>query len=391
MREILQQLLEKELPQHLGLAYDVWAPVSVQGTIDEAKRDEWLDKLNGFQAPSDYKYFYQNWEQLAKLQHFRVQQITMASRLLVGHGNASPTEVGLTVHHTWGVPVIPGSALKGLLNHYVDCMFGPSWVSRNHHPMDPNHPEKERAPYAGVQWEGTKIKMGPGAIHKALFGAPDAEMDENYNTGASRGLVTFYDALWVPGTPGMTPFARDILTPHQKSYYDTKSQTEPNDYDPPNPVAFLTVRPKASFLLCLSGPEDWTELAMELLLDALEEWGIGAKTSAGYGHFYRQGTSAGTAVVGTTRTATPSAPAPQVQTEKIAGTIYYDKGKKTVSFGFTSRLTPKSKTEAKLDQLLQQQKIPVELAEKLKKNCEVKAHVTLRIDGNNVQIDRVDP
>jgi CRISPR-associated protein Cmr6 len=35
--------------------------------------------------------------------------------------------------------------------------------------------------------------------------------------------------------------------------------------------------------VALSGPPDWTEFAGRLLRDALEQWGVGGKTSAGYG------------------------------------------------------------------------------------------------------------
>jgi CRISPR-associated protein Cmr6 len=48
-------------------------------------------------------------------------------------------------------------------------------------------------------------------------------------------------------------------------------------------VAFLTVRPGQRLLFALSGPADWTELAERLLRDALEKWGVGGKTSTGYG------------------------------------------------------------------------------------------------------------
>jgi hypothetical protein len=74
-----------------------------------------------------------------------------------------------------------------------------------------------------------------------------------------------------------------VLTVHQTSYYDPSRNTFPNDYDSPKPVAFLTVRPGARLLFALSGPADWTELAERLLRDALDHWGVGGKTSAGYG------------------------------------------------------------------------------------------------------------
>jgi hypothetical protein len=36
-------------------------------------------------------------------------------------------------------------------------------------------------------------------------------------------------------------------------------------------------------LFALSGPPDWTQLTEQLLRGALEKWGVGGKTSAGYG------------------------------------------------------------------------------------------------------------
>ena len=66
-----------------------------------------------------------------------------------------------------------------------------------------------------------------------------------FEAGAAAGLVTFHDALYVPGSlPDNKPFAPDILTVHQKGYYDSSGNTSPNDYDSPTPVSFLTVRPK---------------------------------------------------------------------------------------------------------------------------------------------------
>jgi CRISPR-associated protein Cmr6 len=102
---------------------------------------------------------------------------------------------------------------------------------------------------------------------------------------ARRGCVEFHDALYVPGSAGHKPFARDVLTVHQKRYYDSREDSKewPSDWDSPNPVGFLTVRPGTRFLLVLTGPGEWTGLAMTLLLEALAAWGIGGKTSTGYG------------------------------------------------------------------------------------------------------------
>ena len=41
-------------------------------------------------------------------------------RLIVGLGTDNVLETGITLHHTYGTPVIPGSALKGLAAHYCN-------------------------------------------------------------------------------------------------------------------------------------------------------------------------------------------------------------------------------------------------------------------------------
>jgi CRISPR-associated protein Cmr6 len=183
--------------------------------------------------------------------------------------------------------VVPGSALKGLLAHYVDAVYGPADPACP--PWEQPEDDRPRANYQGSLWRGRRIQRGPGEIYRALFGAADAEEDarmheRGFDAGASAGLVMFHDALYVPDSVADNkPFAADVLTVHQKTYYETAGLRWPNDYDGPRPVAFLSVRPGVKMLLALSGPPDWTELAERLLLDALTKWGVGGKTSAGYG------------------------------------------------------------------------------------------------------------
>ncbi|MBP7569106.1 MAG: type III-B CRISPR module RAMP protein Cmr6 [Acidobacteria bacterium] len=284
MRQILRSV---GTPDHVALAYDAWAPVGDDGKVPDEERAIWLLALANLAVAPDYSRSFQRWRTSFSAPGDRVFELVLASRLLVGHGNSSAVDVGITLHHTWGVPVIPGSALKGLLAHYIDAVYGPTEPERK--PWEQEGDERTRADYQGVTWRGRRIERGPGVVYRALFGAPDAQDDDmmrdrGFDAGASAGLVTFHDALYVPkGGADDRPFAVDVLTVHQKDYYDSSGGTWPNDYDSPNPVAFLTVRPGARLLFALSGPADWTELAERLLRDALEKWGVGGKTSAGYG------------------------------------------------------------------------------------------------------------
>lgn len=267
-------LPERRLPDHPGLAYEVWAPFGADGKIPDAERSKWLDAVAKLPATADYAQAFARWKASFTAPGDVLVEVEAVSRLLVGHGLGSATDVGLTLHRTWGVPLIPGSALKGLLAHWVDAVLGP----------DPNQPEPDRLPFAGVDWQGRRIRHGPGEVYRVLFGAPEADEEtDDRPKEAQRGLITFHDALWVPNTPSSTPLAVDVLTVHQKRYYDSTGGSWPVDWDDPNPVTFLSVRPGARFLVALSGPAEWTALAKELLLKALAEWGVGGKTAAGYG------------------------------------------------------------------------------------------------------------
>lgn len=276
-------------PDHVALAYNAWGPVGDNGKVPDAERAKWLSDLASISVAPDYARSYERWEKSFSAAGDRLPKLELKSRLLIGHGSSSAVDVGITVHHTWGVPVIPGSAVKGLVAHYVDATYGPSEPDRQ--PWEQQGDERTRAHYQGVTWRGRCVERGPGAVYRALFGAPDAREDDvmrehDLGAGASAGLVVFHDALYVPGSiKGNKPFAADVLTVHQKSYYDSLGKSAPNDYDSPNPVAFLTVRPGACLLFALSGPAQWTDLAEKLLRDALDRWGVGGKTSAGYGRF----------------------------------------------------------------------------------------------------------
>ena len=285
MRDALRSIVSTgNYPSNVGLAYDVWAPVGADGKVPDDKKDSWFETLATQVIAPHYEHAFKRWKTGFSTRLDRTYDITMQRRLLVGSGNPSATEIGLTVHHTWGVPVIPGSSLKGLLAHYVETTYGPAQPQLD--PPSRSDGAMDRVDFQGVQWQDAKIKRGPGKTYRALFGAPEADETDAHkhlDKTATRGLVTFHDALYDPGSVSRRPFARDVLTPHQATYHKAAGTIAANDYDDPIPVNFLSVKPGTKFLIALNGPPKWTELAAALLQDALDEWGVGAKTSSGYG------------------------------------------------------------------------------------------------------------
>lgn len=174
----------------------------------------------------------------------------IAGRLLVDYGRANAVETTASFHHAWGVPRIPGSALKGL----------------------------------------TRAAM-------EVSDEPAARVAELFGELSRAGRLTFYDAL---PADGVFALALDVLTPHHREYY--AGDEPPADWQSPVPHTFLDVV-DTEFEFCValerrrgresgardagSDGDDEHVLAdaASKLRTALEDFGVGAKTSAGYGRF----------------------------------------------------------------------------------------------------------
>lgn len=197
-----------------------------------------------------YSQFYDRWKQ--SLQDLRPnaaasdestyvdwREATALGRLAVGLGAEGVLENAIALHRTYGVPYIPGSALKGLA-----------------------------AAFARQRLAGWEQASEP---YQVLFGDTTIA-----------GYITFFDALYVPGSAvpsGSSPLAPDVITVHHPKYY--QGGDAPADWDSPIPVSFVSAT--GSYLVALAGPKAWVDLAFQILEWALASMGVGAKTSSGYG------------------------------------------------------------------------------------------------------------
>jgi CRISPR-associated protein Cmr6 len=246
-RRIHVEAIEPSSSTHAGL----WLETGLRDVAEKGSaRQEHLDRVIRTAAvPGDYVRFFRRWkESLKSLEPCTLlAEATALGRMVVGLGSESVLETSLALHHTYGVPYIPGSALKGLA---------------------------AAAAHQSLQDETWKKKNAEGKIgeaHRVLFG--DQE---------SSGFVTFHDALWIPpANANRLPLDLDVMTVHHPEYYQGAGDVPPADWDSPNPVAFISSR--GSYLLAITGPRDWAKAALEILTGALERDGIGAKTAAGYG------------------------------------------------------------------------------------------------------------
>lgn len=191
------------------------------------------------------RFFNGRWKQSLVDYGANQREFRVRGRMVVGLGAESVLEASISLHRTYGVPYIPGSALKGLARRCAATVE--SW--------------------------------GP-AHSRVAFG------NEKKDDNATAGYLTFFDALYVPGsdTKGHGLHA-DVMTVHHQDYY-MKANVPPADWDDPNPVSFLSAT--GSYLVALAGPTLWVEATFKLLQIALVEEGIGAKTSSGYGRMQLQ-------------------------------------------------------------------------------------------------------
>lgn len=198
-----------------------------------------------------YKEGFARWEAAVTQGDAVAQSIVDADgRVAIGLGNESPLEVGLSLNFTYGTPLLPGTALKGLAGHYCHEVWGKD--------------------------KGSSGFQRGGGHFSTIFGSTE-----------DGGHMVFNDA-WVLPESLTSCLVPDVMTVHHARYYQEDSDTAgPTDFDDPTPIPFLSVRGRFKVALQCDVPgengREWVNMTLTLLLEALREWGIGAKTNSGYG------------------------------------------------------------------------------------------------------------
>jgi CRISPR type III-B/RAMP module RAMP protein Cmr6 len=233
----------------------------LQAAINASKHKENL---------SLYKKAYERWASMLPPQT-EVMTLETLGRIIVGLGSENVLEAGITLHHIYGMPWIPGSALKGLAAHFCSRVWG-SVEPKFAKPSDSDNKQYRK----WLQGEGEKPQEN---YHRLLFGTTD-----------DGGCVIFHDGWFVPDSDP-SPLRMDVMTPHHLEWLDGK--VAPTDFDSPTPVPFLSVSGSFTFAVSWNShatPESarWCGWAGCLLREALFQWGIGGKTSSGYGLFDEQ-------------------------------------------------------------------------------------------------------
>lgn len=287
----------ESLAQNPGLIFERFMPDASKMNREDAKKQGLVAVISSAEKIdqkllADWNERYRKMVEAAKGRWFTLKT---EGQLIVGLGKGGPFEVGFTFH-SYGFPIIPGSSLKGLANAWSFLLIAEKLG------VPPNlwsDLEKILAAQENQKQLETLLKKAElpanAPIHQGGLAAAGELPDQwrhIFGTQDRAGQVIFFDAI-----PTNTPILElDIMNPHYPDYYSDKgSKTPPTDWQNPNPILFLTVKPNTEFHFGLGwrrgqADEALLNTAQNWLEQGLVELGAGAKTSAGYGYFQLEST-----------------------------------------------------------------------------------------------------
>lgn len=186
-----------------------------------------------------------------------ILQGNVENNILPGFGLEHVHESAISLHHVYGIPYIPSSSVKGVVRRWYIQYF---LEGKESHLSDPPEHLQQKA-----------------AVGKIMFGC-----------GESKGVAQFFD-IFLYDNCSIKP---DVMAVHHANYYS--QVREPSDQETTIPISFYSVDVRNINIICGISPHGLTKdyspnLLLNLLtnwvMKALEELGIGAKTTVGYGRF----------------------------------------------------------------------------------------------------------
>ena len=244
MRESLKELISDSLKDaHAGLIMQRGLPEWNQD--DKQAKSRLIEKIAKIPAPkkdSLYMLAFTRWVQsTSDTRRFAAFAAGISGRLYTGLNSAGALETGISTHHTYGMPLIAGSSVKGIARSHAESLG-----------LDKDH-------------------------LTVLFG------DDSDSGSLKAGALVWHDAWFVPANTA--PFAAEIITTHHQDYYNGK-QLEADEMESPIPNQQIATQGSFYFVIeSAPGAQAWAEYAQALLFQALQTQGAGSKTASGYGYF----------------------------------------------------------------------------------------------------------
>lgn len=235
---------------HLGLLFERFPLLlSRRGPrYDIAKGDrlKWLERFVRYsdKAGGTLRHYHTRMDATVQALRGERRVFVTARPLAIGLGNPNAGDIGFSLDHATGMPLIPGSSIKGL------ALAGARMLGDEH---------------VASRLLGTGPEPGkPGT--------------------ASSGVIAFLDALPASASGGL--FEIDIITCHHDLETLCRQKT-PWETNAPNPVHFIVVKRGVNFIVRLlplvgATPADLATV-WRWLTQAMTDLGIGGKTAVGYG------------------------------------------------------------------------------------------------------------
>lgn len=243
LREILGDVSSKQHQPHTGLLLTRSLQQSEEG--EKPFKRALLEKACQTEVSGFYQAALQRWKKATSGECFAGFSAPLEGRLLLGLSTGGALETGVSTHHSYGMPMIAGSSVKGVAHAHAQT-----------------------------------IGLTPDVL-AVLFGEDEETAEDGRVSGA--GCLIWHDAWWTPiGQKPTQPFVDEVVTVHHQDYYADK-QKSATDFDSPVPNQQMAVQ--GGFYFVVEGDAAWASFASSLLEQALQQRGIGAKTAAGYGFF----------------------------------------------------------------------------------------------------------
>lgn len=240
VRHSFRECIRQARSAHAGLLLTRGLPVWEDK--EKAEKAGLINTMVAIKPCSLYEKAFSRWQAVTSdAARFGSLMASIEGRMMIGLSTGGAMETGVTTHHTYGMPMIPGSSIKGAVRAYAHSI--------------------------GI----------PAEYQAVLFGA-DEELAKEPGVAEGAGCLVWHDAWWIP-EPSVNPFVGEVVTVHHQEYYAGKG--EATDFDSPVPNQQLAVQ--GSFYFVVEGMPDWASLAQRLLRETLSQQGIGAKRAAGYG------------------------------------------------------------------------------------------------------------
>lgn len=238
MRPALRTITRNTRDAHAGLLQQRGLPIWEKN--EKTEKYKLIERITHTTVPDHYHLALARWIGLTRNNNrFTSAVLHCENRLYIGLATGSALETGIHTHHSYGVPYLPGSSIKGAVRHYA-----------------------------------AQNGLAPAYLDE-LFGS-DSDADE------VSGALVWHDAWWLPLNERDRPYISEVVTVHHQEYYNGKTRQADGSE---SPIPNQQIATGGGYYFVIEGAPDWTRYVLGLLNATLEHQGLGSKTASGYGYF----------------------------------------------------------------------------------------------------------